>query len=119
VKVAVKVNNWLTVEDDRQLGCPGIHAPESPTVPARDLGSGFDNRDSGVAATGSAVRDPGIVIEVQEAAASARDPGQDPEVQRSPLVARDSESVSSNIPRQPASRGSRPNPDEGDTVLAV
>jgi hypothetical protein len=82
--VAVKVNNWLEPDDGRQLGSGIFEAPAySATVTARDPGSGIDNRDSGVAATGSAVRDPGLVIEVRGAPASAtwgpgptvRDPG--------------------------------------------
>ncbi len=77
------MNNWLEPDDGRQLGSGIFEAPDSATVPARDPGSGNDNRDSGVAATGSAVRDPGLVIVVRGAPASAtwgtgpivRDPG--------------------------------------------
>ncbi len=77
------MNNWLEPDDGRQLGSGIFEAPDSVTVTARDPGSGIDNRDSGVAATGSAVRDPGLVIEVRGAPASAtwgpgptvRDPG--------------------------------------------
>ncbi len=77
------MNNWLEPDDGRQLGSGIFEAPDSVTVTARDLGSGIENRDSGVAATGSAVRDPGLVIEVRGAPASAtwgpgqtvRDPG--------------------------------------------
>ncbi len=78
------MNNWLEPDDGRQLGSGIFEAPaDSVTVTARDPGSGIDNRDSGVAATGSAVRDPGVVIEVRGAPASAtwgpgqtvRDPG--------------------------------------------
>ncbi len=77
------MNNWLEPDDGRQLGSGIFEAPDSATLHARDPGSGMDNRDSGVAATGSAVRDPGLVIEVRGAPASAtwgsgpivRDPG--------------------------------------------
>ncbi len=105
------MNNWLEPDDGRQLGSGIFEAPDSATVPARDPGSGMDNRDSGVAATGSAVRDPGVVIEVRGAPGTDRDSAS-PTWRPGPTV-RDPGSGIIIVPRPPTS-GLRTAKDEAE-----